>query len=240
MKLNGIAPLVYVCSMLGLSLPSAQAEQLTLQNKKLESQIKEAQVHQATAQTATNTSAKTELRALLGKFSNLKANFTQEISDMQGQILQESSGMILLQKPQMLRWTVISPEESLLIADGDTVYNVDPFVEQVTLLDQKQLTASNPLMLLISDKEEQWSSVTIEKINGDFIVRTTDENAPVSIVVLSFNEQGQLTLLSSVDKQQQRNAISFSDISLNSKVAAGAFSFSPDESWVVDDQRAKP
>jgi len=233
MKFSGLTPLVYLCSIVGLVMPSSEAAEVSSQLPAQSASI--ANKTQATP----SVSAKSELRALLGTFNNFKADFSQEISDMQGQILQESSGTILLQKPQMLRWTVNSPEESLLIADGATVYNVDPFVEQVTLMEQKQLTASNPLMLLISDEEEQWSSVNIEKLDGDFIVRTIDKNAPVSLVVLSFNEQQQLSLLTSVDKQQQRNAISFTNIVLNSKVAPGTFSFEPDPSWVVDDQRAQ-
>ncbi len=138
----------------------------------------------------------------------------------------------------MLSWSVISPEASLIIADGETVYNVDPFVEQVTLMDQSSLTASNPLMLLISNNESQWAQVNVEKVDGDFVVRSLDVNASISLLILSFNDKDELSLLSSVDRQQQRNLIAFSNVQMNIPIPTGTFTYVPEDTWVIDDQRA--
>lgn len=181
--------------------------------------------------------AKEELRGLLALFSNMSATFTQQIFDLQGEELQSSQGDIILQKPQMLRWSVNSPEESLLIADGSTVYSVDPFVEQVTLMEQSALTKTNPLMLLISNEKSQWDNVEIEKVDGDFVLRSLDQEASITLVILSFNNNSELTLLTSIDRQQQRNVIEFSNVKMNIEVPANSFTYTPESTWVVDDQR---
>jgi outer membrane lipoprotein carrier protein len=181
--------------------------------------------------------AKADLRRLLAQFTYLRANFSQQIKDLQGEVLQQSSGQIFLEKPQKLRWSVTMPEESLLIADGKTVYNVDPFVEQVTLIDQADLTANNPLMLLVSDEEAQWQNVNIVKNENGYLLRPADANASISQVVLTFDAEQNLSSLSSVDKQQQLNVISFSDVLTNLTPPADQFTFVAPTGWVIDDQR---
>jgi outer membrane lipoprotein carrier protein len=182
--------------------------------------------------------AKAKLRALLANFTSLSAEFSQTITNLQGEVLQSSDGEMHLQKPQKLRWSVQNPEESLLIADGNTVYNVDPFVEQVTMLEQADLTANNPLMLLISNQESQWQSVRVQEHDGSFVLKPSDINAPITRLVLSFDAAGQLSRLLSIDKQEQQNRVEFKNVDTKQPLAASQFSFSVPEGWVVDDQRA--
>lgn len=181
--------------------------------------------------------AKTKLRQLLGQFNQLQAQFSQRITDMQGEILQESNGQIFIEKPHKLRWSVRSPEASLLIADGKTVFNIDPFVEQVTLIEQAELTANNPLMLLVSDQESQWQSVNIQQNDDGFLLRPIDINAPITDVVLTFDTQQTLLRLTSIDRQQQKNVITFTGVVTNTLIPVGLFAFEAPEGWVIDDQR---
>lgn len=180
---------------------------------------------------------KASLRILLGQFITLKASFSQTITDMQGQELQQSTGELLLKKPQKLRWTVVSPEESLLIADGQTVYNVDPFVEQVTLLDQSALTKSNPLMLLITDEESQWSQVGVVQDKNSFILVSLLDDSPITKLVLSFGIDEKLLSVVSIDRQQQQNSLLFSNVEYDEESNDVDFTFSPESGWIVDDQR---
>ena len=89
----------------------------------------------------------------LSKLVSYSANFSQSISDINGKELQRTSGTLTLKTPNMLRWETQLPDETLLIADGTTVWNVDPFVEQVTVMQQQSITQNNPLMLLVSDDD---------------------------------------------------------------------------------------
>ena len=180
---------------------------------------------------------KATLRNLLGEFTTLKASFIQTINNMQGQELQASTGELLLRKPQQLRWTVMSPEESLLVADGKTVFNVDPFVEQVTLLDQEALTKSNPLMLLITDKESQWEQVAVVQNKSSFVIVSLVADSPITELILNFGTDNKLMSIVSTDRQQQRNSLTFSNVMYDSGTHDIDFTYTPQPSWIVDDQR---
>ena len=156
-----------------------------------------------------NIAAKDELKMKLSKLVSYSANFSQSISDINGKELQRTSGTLTLKTPNMLRWETQLPDETLLIADGTTVWNVDPFVEQVTVMQQASITQNNPLMLLVSDDEKQWNAVIVEKKQSRFVVVSQDENANIVSLNIEFNGE-QLTRLQSTDRQQQKSLLVFS------------------------------
>ncbi|MDT0594275.1 outer membrane lipoprotein chaperone LolA [Glaciecola petra] len=180
---------------------------------------------------------KSRLKDLLANYENFQANFTQTITDSNGDELQTASGTILLVKPQKLRWEVTFPEEALLIADGQTVFSIDPFLEQVTLLEQDDLTNNNPLMLLTTNDESQWERVDVVFNNGYFVVNSKDDNAMIVSVTLKFDDNASLTRLISEDRQQQTNTISFTLVEQNIVLPNDIFTYDVKPSWVIDDQR---
>ena len=181
---------------------------------------------------------KSELKLKLNKLVSYTANFSQSISDISGKELQRTSGTLTLQTPNMLRWETQMPDETLLIADGTTVWNVDPFVEQVTVMQQASITQNNPLMLLVSDDQKQWNAVTVEKKESRFMVVSQDENA--NIISLNIEFSGvQLTRLQSTDRQQQKSLLIFSNIEQNQPVAQMLFSYQIPENYIIDDQRSQ-
>lgn len=181
--------------------------------------------------------SKESLRVLLAGFSSMQADFNQTVSDVNGEVLQQAQGKVSLAKPNKLAWNVTMPEESALIADGTTIYSVDPFVEQVTLLEQQQLTQSNPLMLLVSNDPKEWEQVSVSVDKNEYIVRSTQENATITEIRLMFNKQGILEQLISKDSQQQQNLVKFNDVVYNQKIPSSTFTFVASEDWIIDDQR---
>nr|WP_297349262.1 outer membrane lipoprotein chaperone LolA [uncultured Glaciecola sp.] len=179
---------------------------------------------------------KTELKIKLSKLVSYSASFSQSISDITGKELQRSSGQLTLKTPNMLRWETLLPDETLLIADGTTVYSVDPFVEQVTVMQQASITKNNPLMLLVSDDEKQWNAVTVEKKQSRFIVVSSDENANIVSLNIEFNGD-QLSRLQSTDRQQQKSLLIFSNIAQNQSVPQSLFLFDIPTNYIIDDQR---
>jgi outer membrane lipoprotein carrier protein len=191
---------------------------------------------ESVAQDAQTVMPKTELKIKLSKLVSYSASFSQSISDFTGKELQRSSGKLTLKTPNMLRWETQLPDETLLIADGTTVYSVDPFVEQVTLMQQASITQNNPLMLLVSDDEKQWDTVTVEKIQSRFIVISKDENANIVSLNIEFNGD-ELSRLQSTDRQQQKSLLIFSNIAQNQTVSQSLFLFDIPLNYIVDDQR---
>ncbi len=192
----------------------------------------------AAAEELPNLTAKAELKIKLSKLVTYSANFSQSISDISGKELQRSSGTLTLKTPNMLRWETQLPDETLLIADGTTVWNVDPFVEQVTVMQQKSVTQNNPLMLLVSDDQKQWNAVSVEKKESRFVVVTQDENANIVSLNIAFSGD-QLVRLQSTDRQQQKSLLIFSNIAQNQAVAESLFSYETPENYIIDDQRSQ-
>jgi outer membrane lipoprotein carrier protein len=190
------------------------------------------------AQEAQNTTPKNELKIKLSKLVSYSANFSQSISDISGKELQKSSGTLTLKTPNMLRWETQLPDETLLIADGTTVWNIDPFVEQVTIIQQTSISQNNPLMLLVSDDETQWNAVIVENKQSRFIVTSKNENANIVSLIIEFNGD-ELTRLQSTDRQQQKSLLVFSNIAQNKSVSQSLFSFDIPKNYIIDDQRSQ-
>lgn len=182
--------------------------------------------------------AKAELKVKLGLLSSFQADFSQSIVDKTGKELQSSAGKLILSTPNKLRWETQVPDEAILIADGETVWSVDPFVEQVTVIQQSSITQNNPLMLLVSDDKEQWQNVLVKKLNNQFTITTSDENANIVSLLIEF-DKGVLVKLQSADRQQQKSLLLFSNIVQNKAVDPSKFSFAVPENYVVDDQRSQ-
>jgi outer membrane lipoprotein carrier protein len=192
--------------------------------------------------------AKTELQMKLKLLSSFQTEFSQSITDLLGNELQSSSGKLSLQKPNQLRWETILPDEALLIADGTTIWNIDPFVEQVTVMAQDKMIENNPLMLLVSDSEQQWQGVSVSKVKAEadnpenlrsvFNVVSLDPNANIVSLVISF-KNNQLVSLKSKDRQQQQSLMIFSNSIENEILTKDHFAFKIPSNYIIDDQRSQ-
>ncbi|MFC4699333.1 outer membrane lipoprotein chaperone LolA [Glaciecola siphonariae] len=185
---------------------------------------------------AQQSEAQASLKKILGELTSYKADFVQKIVDAQGEVLQQSEGKIWLNKPKQLRWEVSKPDESLFVADGEVIFNVDHFVEQVSLIDQESIVDNNPLMLLISDDESAWQGITVSQAGTDYVLDSKDVNTNIVQLRLSF-ENKVLAALVSVDRQQQRNEITFLNRVLNPEIPQNTFVPNYPNSYLIDDQR---
>ncbi|MCG8465509.1 MAG: outer-membrane lipoprotein carrier protein LolA [Xanthomonadales bacterium] len=88
-----------------------------------------------------------QLRAFSTDLSSLKAEFIQYAFDLDGQ-REESTGNMLMQKPDRLRWDYITPFEQRIIADGTQVWTYDVDLDQVTVRDQGEALSRSALSAL--------------------------------------------------------------------------------------------
>lgn len=181
------------------------------------------------------TNDKPELRALLAKINTLQASFTQVVNDNAGVALQTSSGNLILQQPDRVYWQVLVPDETLLIANGERVYYVDEFVEQVSIFSQRDMVANNPLMLLTSSDDQVWKKFTVTFQNKDYVVTPVASDGQIIQLTLRFvnNELNQFTLL---DNQGQISQFSLNGTVLNMPLPVNQFSYTIPDGFSVDDQ----
>ncbi|WP_339725087.1 outer membrane lipoprotein chaperone LolA [uncultured Paraglaciecola sp.] len=185
---------------------------------------------------ATDINAKQQLKVKLALLASYQANFTQTVVDIENTILQQASGRIVLQQPNKLYWELFEPNESVLLADGDNIWNVDPFLEQVVVYGADAALENNPLILLTNPDSSKWQEFEVNQVASQFIITPLEPNGGIESLRLLFNGE-QLVELESQDGQQQKSLLRFSDIQQNKTLPADTFIFVMPEGYELDDQR---
>lgn len=178
---------------------------------------------------------KPTLRSLLAKINTLQASFTQVVNDSEGKPLQSSSGNLILQQPDRVYWQVLVPDETLLIANGERVFYVDEFVEQVSIFSQKDMISNNPLMLLTSSDDEVWEQFSVVQQNLAYVVTPINNEGQITQLTLRFI-QDELTQFTLLDNQGQVSQFTLNGTVLNMPLPINQFSYAIPEGFSVDDQ----
>ena len=195
-----------------------------------------------------NNDASVLLKKRLHDLQQYQAVFNQTVTDAQGNIVHEAQGTLTMMRPNKLRWETTFPDETLLIADGEAVWNIDTFVEQVTIISQDQAIKDNPIVLLTANDEETWNSFVISKLDDarasstleqyQIVPKSTD--GQIKSLTLGFNSEGTLSTLDMLDAQDQTSALIFSEQDLDFAIDTAKdslFSVDVPQSYIIDDQR---
>ena len=204
-------------------------------------------------------SASSSLQALLSNMKQFRAGFDQTVVDAQQNVVHEAKGTLTMTRPNKLRWETTFPDETLLVADGEAVWNVDTFVEQVTVLSQDNAIKDNPIVLLTSTDEATWSKFSISQLNSgssavtpengaadningvsvtkSYQITPKEQGGQIATLTLTFNQDSELASLNMLDAQQQISTLVFSNIETRFPVPADTFSVDIPDSFIIDDQR---
>lgn len=200
-----------------------------------------------TSTTVSNSAdARASLQAALADIENLAGTFVQTLYD-HGELLQESHGAFILQRPAQLRWETDEPEPSTLVADGETLWYYNPFIEQVTLYRQSDAMQANPILLLL-DSSANWQQFAVEQVppaayadaqgnvpDLDFWrIQENQADAPELVVGIRHGEIRELRL---ADQYGQLNVFALTINSANQSLNPAHFSFAIPAGTDIDDQR---
>ena len=180
--------------------------------------------------------AKQQLKIKLTSLATYQANFTQTVVDIENTLLQQATGRIVLQQPNKLYWELFEPNESVLLADGDNIWNVDPFLEQVVVYGADAALEDNPLILLTNPDSSKWQEFDVSQLDSQFIITPRELKGGIESLRLVF--KGDLLVeLESQDGQQQKSVLSFSEIQQNKTLPTDTFIFVMPDGYELDDQR---
>ncbi len=187
-------------------------------------------------------SAKPTVKGLLQKklmeIQSFSASFEQKVYDAQKVELQTANGKLFIQHPQKLYWESLPPNELTLIADGLTVWHVDPFVEQVIAIDQAEAASNHPIMLLAQPESTAWQNYSVVQDGSNYLMNALQEDAEYSQIKLSF-DSGRLTGITIIDRIEQVNQLLFTGIVQNKPLDQSIFRFSVPDGYELDDQRSQ-
>lgn len=106
-----------------------------------------------------------DLYDILSTVKTLEATFFQQVLDDQGDILQESSGTIALQKPGKFRWHYAAPYSQDIVADGKNLWMFDIELAQASVQPLQHALGSAPIILLTD----------LRPLAEDFEIRPMDD-----------------------------------------------------------------
>lgn len=177
------------------------------------------------------------LKDKISSIDSFTSPFLQVVTDQSDEEIHRAKGSISFTSNNTFRWETNTPDESLLIADGTSVWNIDPFVEQVTVLSQNDVLKDNPFMLLTTDSDEVWEAYNVEtdKLHPNAFIITPKQSGNITSMMVTFNK-GTFSSLSILDTQLQKSDITFTSPS-NEPVDPSAFLFTVPSGYAVDDQR---
>ncbi len=171
-----------------------------------------------------------QLAQLLTNLKSLQATFAQTVYDGNGNVLQQTSGAMSLQRPGKFRWQVQSPSKQLLIADGKQVWFYDPDLSQVTVQKQQSDNKSSPAMLLSGSTQELTQNFVVApaKVNDKsaqaFQLTPKQKSSLFQSVQLDFRS-GQLRSMRLIDSLGQATVIRFTQVKNNPTLNPSLFRF---------------
>lgn len=200
---------------------------------------------------ADNSEAAQSLKKMLAQLDYFSAKFSQEIKDIDGQLLQQGSGTLAVSKPNLINWTTLSPEESQIVSDGQALWFYDPFIEQVSVFSLAQAVANTPILLITSADDSLWQDYNVEQLadlnsGKTYLVSSKSSEAQVKSLRLRFSNSKNASSTASkialeniviTDATGQTSEIVLSEIVLDKIPSANTFEFIVPEGVNIDDQR---
>lgn len=170
--------------------------------------------------------AEAKLNQLLNNLQTSRANFTQTVMNSRGQILQQISGKMTIQRPGCFRWEVMQPNKQLLIADGQRILFYDIDLQQITIQKQKTADTDSPAALLSESPKNLTQLFVIHPLMDiqGFTLFPKNKNALFQSITLIF-QKDRLYEMRLTDKLDQQTIINFSQVELNLHLSAKTFQF---------------
>ncbi|PKG84651.1 outer membrane lipoprotein carrier protein LolA [Colwellia sp. 75C3] len=194
-----------------------------------------------TALASPTNAAKEHLMAKLSKLAYFSADFSQKIVSGQGELLQQGSGTLAISKPNLVNWKTITPDETSIVSDGNTLWFYDPFIEQASAFSLAKSIHNTPILLLTSDEPQLWQQYNVIEQGSRFVVMPKDESSQIKKLTLTFSEtktkDTQLSEFSFEDATGQISQISLSQFNSTVKPEASLFTFSLPEGVRLEDKR---
>src|SRR5215207_3115783 len=177
----------------------------------------------------------TPLDSYLDGLKSLRADFSQTLVDSNAQVVDRSSGTLVVLRPGKFRWEVKSQgagpaDAQLLIADGRNVWFFDRELEQVTVKPEDAALSATPAMLLSGAGNVRESFTVTAAGSRDglqwVLVEPRSAQADFHRALLGFGE-GQLIRMIIDDKLGQTATVVFESIARNGRISPEEVNFTP-------------
>ncbi|EHD21931.1 MULTISPECIES: outer membrane lipoprotein chaperone LolA [Brenneria] len=186
--------------------------------------------------TAARADAAGDLQGRLSKVNSFHASFSQTVTSADGAAVQEGEGELWLKRPNLFNWQTTSPDESVLVSDGKTLWFYNPFVEQVTATWLKDATGNTPFMLITRNDASDWRQYDVRQKGDDFELTPKSANGNLKQFAISVTASGTIKKFTATEQDGQRSTYELKN-QQNGAVDSAKFTFTPPQGVALDDQR---
>ena len=169
-------------------------------------------------------------REFLDGTRSARADFEQKVYDRSGQLVQESKGSFVFQRPGKFRWVYDKPADQVIVGDGKRVWIYDRQLNQVTVRKLESALGSTPAALLAGGAGVEKAFALSDGGEKDglewMVARPREREAGFESVRMGFGPHG-LQAMELVDQFGQTTRLTFSRLERNPKVDAQSFRFDP-------------
>lgn len=180
--------------------------------------------------------AASDLQQRLDKVKSFHATFDQKVTDGSGSSVQDGEGEMWVQRPNLFNWHMTTPDESILISDGKTLWFYNPFVEQVSASLLKDATSNTPFMLIARNQASDWKQYHVAQKGDDFSLTPKSADGNLKQFTINVAQNGTINQFSAVEQDGQRSNYALKS-QQNGPISADKFKFTPPKGVTVDDQR---
>ncbi|AHG21946.1 lipoprotein chaperone [Chania multitudinisentens RB-25] len=177
-----------------------------------------------------------DLQKRLAKVNSFHASFSQSVTSGDGAEVQRGEGELWVKRPNLFNWHMTSPDESVLVSDGETLWFYNPFVEQVTATWLKNATGNTPFMLITRNNASDWKQYNVKQKGDDFELTPKASSGNLKQFAITVTNSGTIKSFTAVEQDGQRSAYQLKS-QQNANVDAAKFKFTPPKGVTLDDQR---
>ena len=172
------------------------------------------------------------LRRFFNEVNSISARFNQVVRDESGNVIQESSGILWIQRPNKFRWDYAAPYKQEIVADGKRIWVYDPGLQQVSVHPLTGGLSGTPAMLLAGKG----------RLEDNFKIKSLDAQDNIEWVQLTPRHKdsgyedirigfanGKMRVLEMVDGFGHTTRVMFEAPRENAPIDAERFSFTPPE-----------
>lgn len=168
--------------------------------------------------------------------SQYGADFEQTVRSAKGKVVQNGNGKFYVKRPNLFRLDTQSPQENLIVSDGNTLWFYDPFVVQVTANHLNDAVNDTPFVLLTSNEKQHWSQYDVTQNADTFVLKPKSKKSAIKQFDVRIDANGVLKGFSTIEKDGQSNLYVLRNIRTD-KVSADLFQFTVPKGAELDDQR---
>jgi len=181
----------------------------------------------------TSANASTPLQNLqqkLSSFRGLQAHFQQALFTDKRVAASQSSGKMLILRPGKFRWETHSPNQQILVADGNLLWIYDVDLEQATKQKLDTTDSNSPALFLSGDVSEIPKRFTVseEKAGTSLGFKLTAKASDDMFQSIKIYFQSDKLSKMIVDTRiGQRSEFNFSQVVVNPHFPSSTFNFKP-------------